>query len=101
MSVIGWTEFHGLDAIENAATKAALDRCRMLADRIVNELDSKAELFRDLAAFAEFLASLEGAADAVKQKGHRKRRLKQDVSKKRLSGELIAPQPRWTSEQRN
>jgi hypothetical protein len=31
----------------------------MLADRIVNELDSKAELFRDLAAFAEFLASLE------------------------------------------
>jgi hypothetical protein len=49
------TEFHRLNAIEKAATKAALDRCRALADQIESELLKKgAEDFQDLTVFADF-----------------------------------------------
>jgi hypothetical protein len=42
------SEFDRLDAIERAATKAALDRCRALADQVEKELlKVRAEDFHD------------------------------------------------------
>jgi hypothetical protein len=62
------TEFHSLDAIEKAATKAALDRCRVLADQIEGELLKKgAEDFQDLTTLADFQASLEGAVEVLER----------------------------------
>jgi hypothetical protein len=55
--------------IEKAGTKAALDRCRMLADRIASELREKApEHFVNILWLAEFQASLECAASVLEQK---------------------------------
>jgi hypothetical protein len=63
-------EFHRLDAIERAATKAALDRCRALADRIESELSKKrAEDLQNRTALADFQASLESAAEVLEQTG--------------------------------
>jgi hypothetical protein len=84
-------EFRVLGAIEKAATNAALDRCRGLADWIVSELDGKAEPFHDLATVADFLTSLDDASNVLKDK--RRRRLKPyqledrqiDISRKQLS----------------
>jgi hypothetical protein len=85
MSVIRWNEFDNLDAIEKVATRKALDRCRSLAESIVNKLGRETEPFHDLAGVAEFLASLDDAAEVLKQKDSRRGRVKLDVSKRRLS----------------
>jgi hypothetical protein len=54
--------------IEKAGTKAALDRCRMLADRIANDLrETKPENFLNILSLAEFQASLERAASVLEQ----------------------------------
>ncbi len=54
--------------IEKAGTKAALDRCRMLADRIASELrEKKPEHFANILWLAEFQASLECAASVLEQ----------------------------------
>ena len=54
--------------IEQAGTKAALDRCRMLADRIASELrDKEPEHFVNILWLAEFQASLECAASVLEQ----------------------------------
>jgi hypothetical protein len=54
--------------IEKAGTKAALDRCRMLADRIASELREKEpEHFVNILWLAEFQASLECAASVLEQ----------------------------------
>jgi hypothetical protein len=52
--------------IEKAGTEAALDRCRMLADRIASDLREKtSEHFVSILSLAEFLASLERAASVL------------------------------------
>jgi hypothetical protein len=62
------TEFHRLDAIERATTKAALDRCRALADQVERELLKKgAEDFQSLTLLADFQASLESAAEVLER----------------------------------
>jgi hypothetical protein len=54
--------------IEEAGTKAALDRCRMLADRIASDLrEKKPEHFANIFWLAEFQASLECAASVLEQ----------------------------------
>jgi hypothetical protein len=54
--------------IEKAGTKAALDRCRMLADRIASDLrEKKPEHFVNILSLAEFQASLERAASELEQ----------------------------------
>jgi hypothetical protein len=54
--------------IEKAGTKAALDRCRMLADRIAKDLrETKPEHFLNILSLAEFQASLECAASVLEQ----------------------------------
>jgi hypothetical protein len=54
--------------IEKAGTKAALDRCRMLADRIANDLrEKKPEHFVNILSLAEFQVSLERAASVLEQ----------------------------------
>jgi hypothetical protein len=54
--------------IEKAGTKAALDRCRMLADRIASDLrEKKPEHFVNILSLAEFQASLERAASVLEQ----------------------------------
>jgi hypothetical protein len=64
----GLTEYRRLDAIEKAAVKAALDRCRVLADQIDGELLKKgAEDFSNLTVLAEFQASLESAAEVLER----------------------------------
>ena len=64
----GLTEYRRLDAIEKAAVKAALDRCRVLADQIDGELLKKgAEDFQDLTTLADFQASLEGAVEVLER----------------------------------
>jgi hypothetical protein len=62
------SEFHRLDAIERAATKAALDRCRALADQVEKDLlKVRAEDFHDLTVLAEFEASLESASEVLRR----------------------------------
>jgi hypothetical protein len=62
-------------AIEKAATGAALDRCRALADKIKSELRKKRpEHFVDVLSLADFQASLERAASVLEQEGRRVRR---------------------------
>jgi hypothetical protein len=52
--------------IEKAGTKAALDRCRILADRIASELrEKRPEHFANILWLAEFQASLECAASVL------------------------------------
>jgi hypothetical protein len=73
------TEFHRLDAIERAATKAAFDRCRALAEQIERELlKKKAENFQNLAVLAEFQASLESAAEVLERTASGLRRIALD-----------------------
>jgi hypothetical protein len=63
-------EFHGLDATERAAMKAAIIRCRALAHQIESELLKKrAEDFQNLTALADFQASLESAAEVLERSG--------------------------------
>jgi hypothetical protein len=50
----------------------------------LSSLTPETEPFYALAAFVEFKASLDGAADVLKQKGSRRGRVKLDVSTKRL-----------------
>src|SRR5947207_14388506 len=52
--------------IEKAGTEAALDRCRMLVDRIASDLhEKKSEHFVNILSLAEFHASLERAASVL------------------------------------
>ena len=61
-------EFEGLDATEKAGIKAALNRCRRLAAQIESELRNKRhERFVDKLSLADFCASLERAADVLRQ----------------------------------
>ena len=85
MSVIRRSEFQGLDAIDKVATTKAIHRCRTLAEWIANKLNRETEPFHDPAEFAEFQASLDAAAEVLRQKGNRGGRVKLDVSKRRLS----------------
>ena len=56
-------EFDGLDATERAGIGAALNRCRALAAKIVNELRNKRpEHFVDKLSLADIHASLERVA---------------------------------------
>jgi hypothetical protein len=62
-------EFDSLDATEKAAVEAALNRCRTLAAKIESDLRNKRpEHFVDKLALADFYASLERAADVLRQK---------------------------------
>jgi hypothetical protein len=62
------TEFHRLDGIERTATKAALDRCRALAEQIERELMKKnAANFQNLTVLADFQASFERAAEVLER----------------------------------
>ena len=64
------TEFDTLDALERAATKAALDRCRVLVGQIEGELcKRKPGQFPDLTLLADFQVSLEVAAEMLGQQG--------------------------------
>jgi len=59
-------EFDGLDATEKAGIGATLNRCRVLAAKIANELRNKRpEHFFDKLSLAEVHASLERAADVL------------------------------------
>jgi hypothetical protein len=61
-------EFDGLDAAEKAGIGAALYRCRALAAKIANELRNKRpEHFVDRLSLADIHASLERAADVLRQ----------------------------------
>jgi hypothetical protein len=62
-------EFESLDASERAAVEAALNRCRVLAGQIENELRKKrAGHFVDKVSLADVCASLECAIDVLRQK---------------------------------
>ena len=62
-------EFDSLDATEKAAAERALKRCRALARQIESKLHkAKPEHFVDKSSLADFCASLESAADILKQK---------------------------------
>jgi glutathione S-transferase len=63
-------EFDSLDAREKAALEGALNRCRVLAAKIDDELcNKKSEHFVDKLVLADFCAALERAADALGQRG--------------------------------
>jgi glutathione S-transferase len=65
-------EFDGLDPTEKAAIKAALNRCRALVRQIESKLRNKRpEHFVDKLSLADFCASVESAADVLKQKRRR------------------------------
>jgi hypothetical protein len=62
------TEFDTLDALERAATKSALARCRALVGQIEDELcKRKPGHFHDLTLLADFQVSLEVAAEMLGQ----------------------------------
>ncbi len=62
-------EFDSLDANEKAAVESTLYRCRALVDRIGEELrKKKSEHFVDARSLADIHASLERAADVLRQK---------------------------------
>jgi hypothetical protein len=62
-------DFDGLDATEEAAIEAALNRCCALAAQIARELRNKrSEHFVDKLSLADFYASLERAAWVLEQK---------------------------------
>jgi hypothetical protein len=59
-------EFDGLGAAESADIRAELNRCRVLAAKIANELRNKRpEHFINTSALADIHASLERAADVL------------------------------------
>jgi hypothetical protein len=59
-------EFDGLDATEKAGIEAALNRCRVLAAKIANELrKKKPEHFVDKLSLADIHSSLERSADIL------------------------------------
>ena len=59
-------EFDGLDATETAGVGAALNRCRVLAAKIANELRNKRpEHFVDTLSLVDIHACLEHAADVL------------------------------------
>jgi len=59
-------EFESPDAIEKAGLGAELNRCRVLAAKIANELRNKRpEHFADTSSLADIHASLEHAADVL------------------------------------
>ncbi len=65
-------EFDSLDANEKAALKSALIRCRALVGRIESALcNEKPEHFLDELTLADFYASLERAAEVLRQKSRR------------------------------
>jgi hypothetical protein len=68
-------EFDGLDATEPADIGAELNRCRVLAAKIANELRNKRpEHFVDKSSLTDIHASLEYAADVLSTvKGRRRR----------------------------
>jgi hypothetical protein len=66
------SEFDTLDEVEKAATKAALERCRVLADRISSELGKyKPEDFVNVSVLADFYASLEAAGSVLAREKQR------------------------------
>jgi hypothetical protein len=75
----GLTEYRRLDAIERDAMKAALDRCRALADQVERELLKKrTEDFQNLTVLADFQASLERAAEVLERAASGLRRIALD-----------------------
>jgi hypothetical protein len=63
-------DFDSLDAREKAAAEAALNRCRVLAAKIDDELcNKKSEHFVGKLVLADICAALERAADALGQRG--------------------------------
>ena len=65
-------EFKNLDVREKAAVEAALHRCRALAGQIESELRKKRpKQLLDKALLADLCASLEQAADVLRQKGRK------------------------------
>jgi hypothetical protein len=63
-------EFDGLDAMEEAGVGATLNRCRVLAAKIANELrNRRPEHFVDTLLLADVHASLERAADVLSTGG--------------------------------
>jgi glutathione S-transferase len=61
-------EFDSLDAVEKAAIEAALNRCHALVRQIESKLRNKRpEHFVDKLSLADFCASVERAADVLKQ----------------------------------
>jgi hypothetical protein len=59
-------EFERLYAIEKAAVESELNRCRVLAAKIANELRNKRpEHFVDTSSLGDIHASLEHAADVL------------------------------------
>ena len=72
MSKRAVSDEYGLDAIEKAALEAALNRCRALVGQIQSKLRNKRpEHFVDKLSLADFCASIESAADLLKQKRRR------------------------------
>jgi hypothetical protein len=62
-------EFDSLDASEKAALVGALKRCRAVAEQIENELrNTRPERFIDKLSLADVCASLECAANILRQK---------------------------------
>jgi hypothetical protein len=62
------SEFDGLDPIEKTGIEAALKRCRALAAQIESELRNKRrEHFIDELLLADLCASLEEAANVLRQ----------------------------------
>jgi hypothetical protein len=74
-------EFDGLDATEKAGIGATLNRCRVLAAKIGNELRNKRpDHFFDMLSLADVHTSLEHAADVLstvkgsRARGHQRHR---------------------------
>ena len=67
-------EFDALDATEKAGIGAALNRCRVLAAKIANELRNKRpEHFVDKLSLADIHVCLERAADVLSRVKQRSR----------------------------
>ena len=65
-------EFDRLHGVEKTAVESVLNRSRVLAAKIANELRNKRpEHFVDKVSLADFYASLGHAADVLGQKGRR------------------------------
>ena len=65
-------KFDSLDAREKAALEGALNRCRVLAAKIDDELcNKKSEHFVDKLVLADFCAALERAADVLGQESRK------------------------------
>ena len=63
------SEFDTLDATERTAMEGALSRCRVLVDKVASELgERKSGDFASILSLADFQASLEHAAELLKQK---------------------------------